>query len=61
MMHSIKVSDEVYDYLKGMIEDEHMANADNNGTMMEDGLMGAYRPTFSEVISYLIEDREGKQ
>lgn len=60
-MHSINVSDEVYDYLKGMIEDEHIANADNGGQLMPDGRMGAHRPTFSEVISHLIEDREATE
>jgi predicted CopG family antitoxin len=56
--HTIRITDEVYDYLKGMIEDEHIANADMDGIMMEDGRIGAHRPTFSEVISHLIEDRE---
>ena len=56
--HTINVSDEVYDYLKDMIEDEHIANSDNDGQLMPDGRMGAHRPTFSEVISHLIEDRE---
>lgn len=59
--HTISVSDEVYDYLKGMIEDEHIANADNDGQLMPDGRMGAHRPTFSEVISHLIEDREAAE
>lgn len=27
-MHTIDVSDEVYEYLKGMIDDEHISNAD---------------------------------
>lgn len=59
--HTISVSDEVYDYLKGMIEDEHITNADNDGQLMSDGRMGAHRPTFSEVISHLIEDREAAE
>ena len=43
--HTINVSDEVYDYLKGMIEDAETSDE-------------PYKPTFSEVISHLIEDRE---
>ena len=57
-MKTIKVSDEVYDYLKGMIDDEHVANVDSSPEINENGEACAYRPTFSEVISHLIEDRE---
>ena len=57
-MKTIKVSDEVYDYLKGMIDDEHVANGDSSPEINENGEACAYRPTFSEVISHLIEDRE---
>jgi predicted CopG family antitoxin len=52
--HSIAVTDDVYDYLKDMIETEHVQNTD----MSEDL---AHRPTFSEVISHLIEDREARE
>lgn len=56
--HTINVSDEVYEYLKGMIDDEHINNADTSDEHDADGRTIAHRPTFSEVISHLIEDRE---
>ena len=56
--HTINVSDDVYDYLRGMIDDEHIANGDMSGEVSENGEVAAHRPTFSEVIGYLIEDRE---
>ena len=56
--HTINVSNEVYEYLKGMIDDEHINNADASDEHDADGRTIAYRPTFSEVISHLIEDRE---
>ena len=54
----ITVSDDVYEYLKSMIEDEHVANFDMSAEMNENGDMVAHRPTFSEVIDHLIQDRE---
>ena len=56
--HRITVSDDVYDYLKGMIDDEHIENGNMSEEHNENGDMMAYRPTFSDVISHLIEDRE---
>ena len=56
--HSIQVSDDVYDYLKGMIDDEHVENGNDSAELREDGEFAAHRPTFSEVIEHLIEDRE---
>ena len=60
MKHSIQVSDDVYDYLKGMIEDEHVENGNNSAELTERGGFAAHRPTFSEVIEHLIEDREAQ-
>ena len=57
-MKTIKVSDEVYDYLKGMIDDEHVANSDDSEERNANGETVAHRPSFSEIISHLIEDRE---
>ena len=59
MSHRITVSDDIYDYLQGMIDDDHVANGDMSGEVLENGDVAAYRPTFSEVIGHLIEDREG--
>jgi predicted CopG family antitoxin len=59
-MKTIKVSDEVYDYLKGMVDDEHISNSDSSPELNENGETCAYRPTFSEVIGHLIEDREAE-
>lgn len=56
--HSIKVTDDVYDYLKDMIETGHVQNTDMSEEHNENGETIAHRPTFSEVISHLIEDRE---
>jgi len=58
--HSIRISDKVYEYLRGMIDDEHIFNGDMSEDMNENGDRVAYRPTFSEVIEHLIEDREGQ-
>jgi predicted CopG family antitoxin len=55
--HRITISDDAYDYLKGMIEDEHISNGDMSEERNADGYMVAHRPTFSEVIEHLIEDR----
>ena len=60
MMHNIRVKDHVYEYLKGMIEDEFIENGNNSEEKNENMETIAYRPTFSEVIEHLIEDREGK-
>ncbi len=46
-MHQIKISDDVYDYLKHMIEDAAIENE-----------TPAERITMSEAIGRLIEDRE---
>lgn len=59
--HQIRVSDDVYRYLKDMIEGEHIENGDMSGELNDRGEYAAYRPTFSEVISHLIEDREAMQ
>ena len=59
--HSIAVSEEVYDYLKGMIDDEHVSNSDDSEERNANGETVAHRPSFSEVISHLIEDRESEQ
>jgi hypothetical protein len=56
--HRITISDEVYEYLKGMIEDEHIENGNMSEEMNDNGEQVAYRPTFSEVVGHLIEDRE---
>lgn len=56
--HRITISDEVHDYLKGMIEDEHISNGDMSEERNAEGYTVAHRPSFSEVISHLIEDRE---
>ena len=56
--HRITVSDDVYAYLKSMIDDEHVANADMSEVRAQDGNIKAYRPTFSEVIDHMIQDRE---
>jgi predicted CopG family antitoxin len=56
--HRITISDEVYDYLKSMIEDEHISNGDMSEERNANGETVAHRPTFSEVIGHLIEDRE---
>ena len=58
MKHRILVSDEVYEYLKLTIDDEHVANTDMSGEIDSSGNIRGYRPTFSEVIEHLIEDRE---
>jgi len=58
--HSIAVSEEVYDYLKGMIDDEHVSNSDDSEERNANGETVAHRPSFSEVISHLIEDRESE-
>ena len=58
--HTINVSGEVYDYLKGMIDDEFVTNGDMSEETNERGEKVAHKPTFSEVISHLIEDREAK-
>jgi predicted CopG family antitoxin len=58
--HSIAVSEEVYDYLKGMIDDEHVSNSDDSEERNANGEIVAHRPSFSEVISHLIEDRESE-
>lgn len=58
MTHRIRVSDEVYDYLVGMIEDEHVSNTDMSEEHDQNGNAIAHRPTFSEVIEHLIEGRE---
>ncbi len=58
MKHRIAVSDDVYDYLKGMIEDEFISNGDMSEERNQEGETVAHKPTFSEVISHLIEDRE---
>jgi predicted CopG family antitoxin len=56
--HRITISDEVYDYLKGMIDDEHAENGNMSEEHNVNGETIACRPTFSAVISHLIEDRE---
>jgi predicted CopG family antitoxin len=61
MTHTIAVSDEVYDYLRGMIDDEWVENTNQSEETDDNGLPIAYRPTFSEVIAHLIEDREEGQ
>jgi hypothetical protein len=58
LKHTIQVDDYVYNYLKNMIEDEHIQNADMSEERNADGYIVAHRPTFSEVIEHLIEDRE---
>lgn len=58
MSHRITISDDVYEYLQGMIEDEHISNTDMSGELTASGEIAAHRPSFSEVISHLIEDRE---
>ena len=59
-MHQIRVSDDVYDYLKEMIDDEHEDNSNMSDERNANGETVAHRPSFSDVISHLIEDREGK-
>jgi len=61
MIHTIKVTDDVYEYLRGMIDDEFIANGDMSDERDEYGNAIAHRPTFSEVISHLIEDRGAGQ
>jgi len=56
--HTIHVSDDVYDYLKGMIVDELIENGNNSEEINGNGETVAHRPTFSDVIGHLIEDRE---
>ena len=58
--HSIAISEEVYDYLNGMIDDEHVSNSDDSEERNANGETVAHRPSFSEVISHLIEDRESE-
>lgn len=58
MSHRITVSDDVYEYLKLTIEDEHVANTDMSEERDAEGNIRAHRPTFSEVIEHLIEDRD---
>ena len=58
MKHRILVSDDVYEYLKLVVEDEHVANTDMSEERDSEGNIKAHRPTFSEVIEHLIEDRE---
>ena len=57
-LHTIRVSDDVYDYLKDTIETEHAPNTDMSEERNQNGETVAHRPTFSEVIEHLIEDRE---
>jgi predicted CopG family antitoxin len=57
--HRITVSDEVYEHLKSMIEDEHVWNTDMSEEHNENGGTIAHRPTFSEVIGRLIEEDGG--
>ena len=59
-MKTINVSEEVYDYLKGMVDDEHVSNSDDSEERNTNGETVAHRPSFSEVISHLIEDREAE-
>lgn len=61
MKHTIQVNDYVYEYLKSMIEDEHVQNTDMSEDRNENMDTIARRPTFSEVIEHLIEDKEDKQ
>ena len=56
MRHRILVSDDVYDYLKGMIADEIISRTD-----MAEGHDGIIKPTFSEMVSQLISDRETQE
>jgi predicted CopG family antitoxin len=56
--HRIVVSDDVYDHLKGMINDEHVSNGDMSEERNEAGETIAHKPTFSEVIDHLIQDNE---
>ena len=56
MRHRILVSDDVYDYLKGMIADEIISRTD-----MAEGQDGIIKPTFSEMVSQLISDRETQE
>jgi predicted CopG family antitoxin len=57
-LHTISVSDDVYAYLKDMIDTEHAQNMDMSEEHNETGDTVAHRPTFSEVVSHLIEDRD---
>jgi predicted CopG family antitoxin len=59
MPHRIIVSDDVYEYLKGMIDDEHIQNGDMSEERNAREETIAHRPTFSEVVQHLIDDREG--
>ena len=59
MSHRITISDDVYYYLRDMIDDEHAANTDHSEERNANGQTKAHRPSFSEVISHMIEDREG--
>jgi predicted CopG family antitoxin len=56
--HRIEISDNAYEYLKGMIDDEHIENGNMSEERDENGNTLAYKPTFSEVIGHLIEERE---
>lgn len=58
MSHRISISDEVYDYLLGTVEDDHITNADMSEDHDQIGRIIAHRPSFSEVIEHMIEDRE---
>ncbi len=59
--HRIVVSDEVYEHLKGIIEDEHVSNGDMSEERNESGETIAHRPTFSEVIEHMIQDKEDNE
>jgi len=59
-MKTIKVSEEVHDYLKCMIDDEQVSNSDDSEERNANGETVAHRPSFSEVIGHLIEDREAE-
>ncbi|MHB8118617.1 MAG: hypothetical protein ACYDHX_07830 [Methanothrix sp.] len=56
--HTIRVTDDVYEYLKGMIKDELIENTNMSEEHNQNGDTVAHCPTFSEVISHMIEDRE---